>query len=83
VASIVAALESHHNIGPFWKPIDNFSFAFIAPLRADNCHIGHDMILLDMTTAPEHDRFGAVTGSYTKVGEAQPNFTRLSRYSQF
>ena len=41
VAGIVAALETHHDIGALGQPVDDLAFALIAPLRADDHHIGH------------------------------------------
>ena len=41
VSGIVAALKAHHHIGPVRQPVDQLSLAFIAPLGADDCNIGH------------------------------------------
>ena len=41
VAGIVAALETHHDIGALRQPVDDLALALVAPLRADNHHIGH------------------------------------------
>ena len=38
---IVSALKTDHHIGAFRKPVDNFSFSFVAPLRADDHYVGH------------------------------------------
>jgi hypothetical protein len=35
VAGVVAALRAHHHIRFFGKDVDDFAFAFIAPLGAD------------------------------------------------
>src|SRR5258705_8891480 len=42
MAGIVAALEPHHHIGARGQPVDDLSFAFVAPLGADHCNIGHE-----------------------------------------
>ncbi len=34
MAGIVAALETHHDIGPARQPVDDLAIAFIAPLGA-------------------------------------------------
>jgi hypothetical protein len=36
VASVVAALKAHHTSGGFGQPIDQFTFAFVTPLGADD-----------------------------------------------
>ena len=41
VARIVAALETNDDIGAAGQPIDDFAFAFIAPLGADDRDIAH------------------------------------------
>jgi hypothetical protein len=41
VAGVVAALEAHDDIGPVAEPVDDLALAFIAPLGADDGHIGH------------------------------------------
>jgi hypothetical protein len=45
VAGIVAALEAHHHVGALRQPVDDLALAFVAPLRADDHHIGHDYSL--------------------------------------
>src|SRR5690348_2928923 len=45
VAGIVAALETHHDIGTLRQPVDDLALAFVAPLRADDHHIGHNSSL--------------------------------------
>ena len=41
VAGIVAALESHHDVGLFREPVDDLALALVAPLGADNHHVRH------------------------------------------
>jgi hypothetical protein len=36
MASVVAALKTHHAGGGFGQPIDQLSFAFVTPLGADD-----------------------------------------------
>ena len=36
VARVIAALRAHDHIRVFGEVIDNFSFAFIAPLQSSN-----------------------------------------------
>jgi hypothetical protein len=35
VARVIAALRAHDDVGLFGEDVDNFAFAFIAPLGAD------------------------------------------------
>jgi hypothetical protein len=37
----MATLETGNNVCAFAQPIDDFAFAFIAPLSADNNHVCH------------------------------------------
>ncbi len=46
VASIMPALKAHHSISTAGEPVNDFAFAFIAPLSADYSHIGHGMSFL-------------------------------------
>ncbi len=41
MTGIMAALKSDNDIGAAGKPVHDFAFAFVAPLRADNGYIGH------------------------------------------
>ena len=41
MARIVTALKTHHHVGPAGQPVNNFAFAFIAPLGADHGYVGH------------------------------------------
>src|SRR5258705_13481791 len=69
MAGIVAALEPHHHIGARGQPVDDLSFAFVAPLGADHCNIGHEFAsyslrlftphLVLRTTLPTRGREGA------------------------
>ena len=40
---IVPALEAHDDIGPLRKPVDDLALALIAPLRADDRDIRHEL----------------------------------------
>ncbi len=46
VAGIVAALETHDDVRPVGQPVDDLTLALVAPLGADNGHIGHVQICL-------------------------------------
>ena len=41
MAGIVTALEAGHHIGAVRQPVNQLALAFIAPLSADDWHIGH------------------------------------------
>ena len=41
MTGIVAALEAHDHVRTFGKPIDNFAFAFVTPLRTDHDYVRH------------------------------------------
>src|SRR5262249_53725124 len=41
MAGIMAALETHHDVGLLREPIDNLALAFVPPLGADDHHIRH------------------------------------------
>ena len=41
MAGVVSALEADDDIGLLGQPVDDLAFAFVAPLRADNHHVGH------------------------------------------
>ena len=42
---IVTALKADNDIGPFGKPIDNLSFAFVTPLGTNHNNIRHSKLL--------------------------------------
>ena len=44
VAGVISALAADHDIGPLGQIIDDFSFAFIAPLEAYNNGV-HEIFL--------------------------------------
>ena len=46
VAGVVAALETHDDVRPVGQPVDDLALALVAPLGADNGHIGHVQICL-------------------------------------
>ena len=50
MAGIVAALEAHDHIGALRQPVDDLALAFVAPLRADDHHIGHISSLRSFAT---------------------------------
>src|SRR5215468_9817806 len=50
VACIMAALETHYNVGLLREPIDNLALAFVTPLRADDHHIRHGASLSSTLT---------------------------------
>src|SRR5262249_39601590 len=41
VASIMAALKTHDDVGLLGEPIDNLALAFVPPLGSDDHHIRH------------------------------------------
>src|SRR4029434_5976424 len=41
MSRVIPALKPNYNIGFMGKQIDDFTFAFIAPLGADNCDVCH------------------------------------------
>jgi hypothetical protein len=45
MASVMAALEPHHDVGADRQPIDDLALSFVAPLGADNDNIGQRRLL--------------------------------------
>jgi hypothetical protein len=43
MAGVIAALGSHHHVSLLREDVDDFAFAFIAPLGADEYRIGHSL----------------------------------------
>ena len=41
MAGIMAALESHHDIGLFRQPVDDLALPLVSPLGTDDDNIGH------------------------------------------
>ena len=41
MTGVVTALEAYHHVGALRQPVDDLAFSFVAPLRADDHHIGH------------------------------------------
>ena len=41
VAGVVAALEAHDDVGAAREPVDDFAFALVAPLGADDGDVSH------------------------------------------
>jgi hypothetical protein len=39
MARIVTALKTHHAVGAFGQPVDQFAFALVAPLGPDNDNV--------------------------------------------
>ena len=53
MARIVAALESHHDVGLLRQPVDDLALSLVAPLGADDDNIGHtEMIPCAQTPGP-------------------------------
>ena len=46
MAGIVAALEADDHVGAARQPVDDLALAFVAPLGADDGHIGHVFALV-------------------------------------
>jgi hypothetical protein len=44
VARVIAALEANNDVRVVCKEIDDLTFAFVSPLSADDCNVGHDRI---------------------------------------
>ena len=53
VAGVVAALSADDDIRPLGQHIDDFAFAFIAPLGAHENRIGHSLICAPALKSPE------------------------------
>jgi hypothetical protein len=49
MAGVVAALEADDDVGLVGEEVDDLAFAFVAPLGADDCDVGHDRIPSLMT----------------------------------
>ena len=45
MAGVMAALETHHDVGADRQPIDDLALSFVAPLGADNDNIGQRRLL--------------------------------------
>ena len=46
VAGIVAALETHDDVGLLGQPVDDLALALVSPLGADHHHIRHRLMFL-------------------------------------
>src|SRR5204863_2890132 len=46
MSSIMAALKADDDVGLLGEPVDNLALAFVAPLRTDHDHIGHEVSFL-------------------------------------
>ena len=78
VAGIVAALETHHDIGPLRQPVDDLALALVAPLRADDHHIGHSEF--PSICGPRKAEAGELTGLYRHDPEGwKPVFAAADR----
>jgi hypothetical protein len=44
MAGVVTPLASHNNIGVGDEDVDDFPLSFVAPLRADQDRVGHDVL---------------------------------------
>ena len=73
VAGIVAALEAHHDVGPLGQPVDDLALALVAPLRADDHHIGHS---ISLSCGPGETAGPAkLTGLYRRDPESWQRFS--------
>src|SRR5215208_4088289 len=54
MACIVAALESHDDVGLLRQPVDDLALSFVAPLSADDDNIGHSRVF--PLQLPKHER---------------------------
>src|SRR5882762_8902116 len=63
-----APLEPHHHVGPGGEEVDDLSLAFVAPLRADDHHVGHATSLSRRRAAAVRGRWGAALGQLRIVG---------------
>jgi hypothetical protein len=45
VTGVIAALKTHDNVGLAGEKVDDFAFALVAPLGADDCDVCHISIL--------------------------------------
>ena len=63
VAGIVAALEAHHDVGALRQPVDDLALAFVAPLRADDHHIGHASSLRSLQSRRRPKRQASIAAS--------------------
>ncbi len=43
MAGVVAALKARNHVELLGQPVDDLAFAFVAPLGADEYHVGHDL----------------------------------------
>ena len=56
----IGRLEAHHDLGAFAQPVDDLAFAFVAPLGADHCHVGHCIFLRPVPFTHENASPGPV-----------------------
>jgi hypothetical protein len=49
---IMAALKPHHDIGAARQPVNNFTFALITPLGANNRYIRHSITFIIWGSTP-------------------------------
>jgi hypothetical protein len=49
---IMAALKPHHDIGAARQPVNNFTFALITPLGANNRYIRHSVTFIKWGSTP-------------------------------
>ena len=66
VPGIVAALEADHHIRALGQPVDDLALALVAPLRADDHHIGHSRF---PRLRPARSKAGVLTGLYRQDPE--------------
>ena len=67
---IVPALKARDHIGALAQPVYDFAFAFVAPLRADYHHIGHDQPLFIQNTRLIKQSGKTRVGIATRQGNA-------------
>ena len=68
VAGIMAALETHNDVGLLRQPVDDLAFAFVAPLGSDNHDIRHQDPF--PAPAPGHLKPGATGQVHLRIKEA-------------
>ena len=44
VTGVITALKPNDDISVLSEEIDNFAFAFVSPLGADDCNVGHSIL---------------------------------------
>ena len=73
MAGIVAALEAHDDVGAFRQPVDDLALALVAPLRADDHHIGH--VSFPLRRRPGGLKWFETTGLY-RIGRKSESISK-------